>query len=81
MAPAAVDLQEWIVNQFRVKVERGGKRADGCTVPDLVRNFRQHLRLGFSWPLRLAVEICCAMLVKHGNDEADLSSVWHQRCS
>ena len=61
MAPAAVDLQEWLVNQFRVKVERGGKRADGCTVPDLVRNFRQHLRLG----IQLAIASGCGDMLRH----------------
>jgi hypothetical protein len=45
LAPMAYDLQEWIVEQYRRKCASGGHRADGCTVPDLVREFRHKLKV------------------------------------
>ena len=46
LAPAAIDLQEWIVNQYRVRCLRLGRRADGCSTDDLVRNFRHRFKIG-----------------------------------
>jgi hypothetical protein len=63
MAPVAIELQEWLVNQYRLKCEREGKRADGCKIADLVRSFRNRMRLG----LQLAVAAGCGeMLCRAG---------------
>jgi len=63
IAPVAQDLQEWIVNQYWVKLEQAGKRADGCKTMDLVRGFRNRLRLG----IQMAVATGCGeMMIKAG---------------
>jgi hypothetical protein len=63
LAPVAADLQEWLVHQFRLNCERGGKRADGCKTLDLVRDFRHRLRIG----IQLAVAAGCGeMLCRAG---------------
>ena len=46
MAPAATDLQEWIVEQYRIKLKKQGRRADGCSSSDLVRQFRHKFKVG-----------------------------------
>ena len=43
LSPAAVELQDWISDQYRFKCVKEGMRADGCTTPDLVRSFRRKL--------------------------------------
>ena len=43
LAPMAADLCEWLVQQFRLKCEQEGKRADGVTPLDRVRDFRRKL--------------------------------------
>jgi len=45
LAPRAYDLQEWLVEQYRLKCAKAGPRADGCTAPDLVREFRHKLKV------------------------------------
>lgn len=45
LSPMAFELQEWIVEQYRRKCAKVSPRADGCTVPDLVRQFRHKLRV------------------------------------
>ena len=45
MSPAATDLQEWLVNAYAKKCESEAARADGCNKKDLVRSFRQKLKL------------------------------------
>ena len=42
---AAVELQEWLVAAYAKKCEREGVRLDGCSKADLVRSFRQKLKL------------------------------------
>jgi hypothetical protein len=59
-SPSALDLQEWLVNQFRAKVEQAGKRADGCKPVDLVRDFRQRLRL----EVQLAIAAGCGEMLR-----------------
>jgi hypothetical protein len=59
MAPAAVDMQEWLVNQFKIKCEQAGKRADGCKPLDLVRDFRHRLRIG----IQMAVAAGCGEML------------------
>ena len=46
LAPSAVDLQEWLVNQYRLRCIKLGPRSDGCTTSDLVRSFRHRLKIG-----------------------------------
>jgi hypothetical protein len=46
LSPAAVDLQEWLVDQFRRKCMKQGTRADGCSAMDLVRQFRHRFKVG-----------------------------------
>ena len=43
LSPMATDLCEWLVQQFRLKCEREGKRADGVSSLDRVRDFRRKL--------------------------------------
>jgi hypothetical protein len=51
LSPVAMDLQDWLVNQYRIKCELAGKRADGRRPMDLVRDFRWRLRLGIQLAL------------------------------
>ena len=46
LAPAALELQEWLVSQFRAKCEATPKRDDGLKPLDLVRDYRFRLQLG-----------------------------------
>jgi hypothetical protein len=46
LAPAAVSLQEWLVDQYRRKLLKYGARADGCSTADLVRTFRHKFKTG-----------------------------------
>ena len=46
LAPAAIDLQEWIVNQYRLRCIKLGRRDDGCSTDDGVRSFRHRLKTG-----------------------------------
>jgi hypothetical protein len=43
LSPAAIELHDWISDQYRAKCVKEGMRADGCTIPDLVRAFRRKL--------------------------------------
>ena len=43
LAPMAVDLMEWLVQQYRLKCEQAGKMSDGVPPLDRVRSFRQKL--------------------------------------
>ena len=43
LAPMAADLCEWLVQQFRLKCEQEGKRADGVGPLERVRDFRRKL--------------------------------------
>ena len=45
-APAALELQEWLVNQYRRKCVKLGARADGCNLEQLVQQFRHRLKVG-----------------------------------
>ena len=67
MAPAAIDLQEWLVGQFRAKLEHDGRRADGCKPVDLVQSFRQRLRLG----VQLAIAAGCGEMLRRAGQP------WH----
>jgi hypothetical protein len=60
-APVAQDLQEWLVNQYRIKCEQAGKRSDGVKPLDLVRDFRNRLRLG----IQMALAAGCGEMLCH----------------
>lgn len=46
LAPAASELQEWIVEQYRRKLVQEGRRADGRSIADMVRQFRHRFKVG-----------------------------------
>ena len=46
LAPAAVGLQEWLVDQYRRRCIKLGQRSDGCCLEDLVHQFRHKLKVG-----------------------------------
>jgi len=46
LAPAAVELQEWLVAQYRTKCEATPRRDDGLKPLDLVRDYRFRLQMG-----------------------------------
>ena len=45
VAPIAIELQEYLVDCYKRRCTKEGKRADGCKVLDLVRNFRDRFKL------------------------------------
>jgi len=62
LAPRAYDLQEWLVDQFRLKCAKEGRRSDGCTTADLVREFRHKLKVAVQLAVAagLGAMICAA---------------------
>ena len=52
LAPVAVDLQEWIVNQYRIRCVKLGRRSDGCSTDELVRSFRHRFKIGVQMSYR-----------------------------
>ena len=63
IAPMAVDLMEWLVQQFRVKCEASAKRVDGVTALDSVRDFRRRLYTGVQFALAAG---CGEMMCRAG---------------
>ena len=59
LAPVAVQLIDWLTVQFRLKCETTPNRADGCKIPDLVRDYRFRLQLG----LQLALAAGCGEML------------------
>lgn len=45
LSPAAVELHDWISDQYRLKCIKEGARADGCKAAELVTAFRRKLRV------------------------------------
>ena len=45
LAPDAIDLQKWLVNQFRLRCIKLGRRPDGCSTDELVRHFRHRFKV------------------------------------
>ena len=45
LSPKAQELQKWIVSAYARKCSNEGQRADGCTVADRTRAFRQRFKL------------------------------------
>ena len=63
LAPMVSDLCEWLVQQFRLKCEHEGKRIDGVTPLDRVRDFRRNL----STRIQFAVAAGCGeMMIRAG---------------
>ncbi len=46
LSPTAVGLQEWLVNQYRKRCIKQGRRSDGCSTEELVQQFRHRLKIG-----------------------------------
>ena len=60
VSPMAADLMEWLVQQFRLKCEQAGKRADGVSSLDRVRDFRRKLYTGVQFAIAAGCgEIMC----------------------
>jgi hypothetical protein len=51
LSPAATDLQEWIVEQFRRKCVKNKCRTDGCSTSDLVRQFRHKFKVDIQFAI------------------------------
>ena len=51
LSPAASDLQEWIVEQYRRKCAKEKSRADGCSTSDLVRQFRHKFKIDIQFAI------------------------------
>ena len=66
VGPKSTDLLEWIVVQFKLKAEAAGKRADGCTVLQLVRDFKR----------TLYVDVQIALAAGCGRMLCDVGQVW-----
>ena len=64
LSPAAIELHDWLSDQYRRKLLSEGPRADGCTLPDLVRAFRRKLmnRVQLAVAAGIAGMICNAGL-------------------
>jgi hypothetical protein len=46
LSPAAYEVQEWLVEQYRRKSLKSKDRSDGCTTTELVHRFRHKLKIG-----------------------------------
>ena len=51
LSPAAVDLQEWLVDQFKRKCIKRGTLGDGCSTLDLVRQFRHKFKVAIQFAM------------------------------
>ena len=63
IAPMAADLMEWLVQQFRLKCDQAGKKADGVSVLDRTRDFRRKLYNGVQFALAAG---CGEMMCRAG---------------
>ena len=63
VAPMAADLMEWLVQQFRVRCELAGKRSDGVSTLDRVREFRRDLYTGVQFAIAAG---CGEMMCRTG---------------
>src|SRR4051812_3211787 len=71
LSPAASDLQEWIVEQYRRKCSADKSRADGCSTSDLVRQFRHKFKLDIQFAIAAGLG---AMIQAAGQPWGDLGS-------
>jgi hypothetical protein len=53
LAPMASDLQEFLVHQYKQKLTRAGPRADGCSLAELVRDYRRRFKVAIQRALSL----------------------------
>ena len=63
LAPMTSDLCEWLVQQFRLKCEQEGKRTDGVTPLDRVRDFRRRLYTRIQFAVAAG---CGEMMIRAG---------------
>ena len=71
LSPAASDLQEWIVEQYRRKCAKEKSRADGCSTSDLVRQFRHKFKIDIQFAIAAGLG---AMIQVAGQPWGDLGS-------
>ena len=62
-APAAVELIDWIVDNFKRKCVLEGPRSDGVSVPEMIRSFRHKIKMGAMFGIAAG---CGAMLQSAG---------------
>jgi len=55
LGPDADILQEWIVDQFRMKCKRAPSRADGIPAKELVQDFRHKLKLNLQFAMAIGM--------------------------
>ena len=71
LSPAATDLQEWIVEQYRRKCAKDKARKDGCSTADLVRQFRHKFKVDIQFAIAAGLG---AMIQAAGQPWGDLGS-------
>ncbi len=71
LSPAASELQEWIVEQYRRKCAKDKSRADGCSTSDLVRQFRHKFKTDIQFAIAAGLG---AMIQAAGQPWGDLGS-------
>ena len=71
LSPAAADLQEWIVEQYRRKCAKDKSRKDGCSTADLVRQFRHKFKVDIQFAIAAGLG---AMIQAAGQPWGDLGS-------
>ena len=71
LSPAASDLQEWIVEQYRRKCAKDKSRADGLSTSDLVRQFRHKFKIDIQFAIAAGLG---AMIQAAGQAWGDLGS-------
>jgi hypothetical protein len=71
LSPAASDLQEWIVEQYRRKCAKDKSRPDGCSTSDLVRQFRHKFKIDIQFAIAAGLG---AMIQAAGQPWGDLGS-------
>ena len=67
LAPKAYEVQEWIVAQFKRKCHNEGRRSDGCTVAERVRDFRHRLKTN----VQMAIAVGTATMIQNAGQS------WH----
>ena len=67
----AQDTQEWLVAKFK-RHHKKLFRADGLTVPELVRTFRHHLKISMQFAVASGIG---AMIVAAGHPYQEIGSL------
>jgi len=71
LSPAATELQDWIVEQYRRKCAKDKDRKDGCSTADLVRQFRHKFKVDIQFAIAAGLG---AMIQAAGQPWGDLGS-------